>query len=52
MSETEGWKIPGGRAQAGMSCCYPLENNRYAGVTLVLLMPLCLLRKPVGEELE
>lgn len=51
-SETGGWKDPWGRAQAGMSWCYPLGNKRHAGVTLFLLMPLCLLRKPVGEELE
>lgn len=52
VSETGGWKGPWGRAQAGMSCCYPLGNKRHAGVTLFLLMPLCLLGKPVGEELE
>lgn len=52
VSETGGWKNPWGRAQAGMSCCYPMENKRHAEVTLFLLMPSCLLRKPVGEELE
>lgn len=52
VSEIGGRKNPCGRAQAGMSCCYPLENKRNTGVTLFLLMPLCLLRKAVGEELE